>query len=65
MDSYGKLHVGFVFGKSKIAPKHDHTIPNPDLCASVFVWGNVEMVSQYLRILLESRQYHMDRSVVL
>lgn len=35
IDQHGKIHVEFVYGKSKVATKHGHTIPRLELCASV------------------------------
>ena len=35
LDSEGRWHVGFVMGKSKLAPYSMHTVPRLELCAAV------------------------------
>ena len=65
IDQHGNICVGFVYGKSKVAPKHGHTIPRLELCASVLAVEVAEMLSQQLDIPLETVQYYSDSRVVL
>ena len=59
------IHVGFVFGKSKVAPKAGHTIPRLELCASVLAIEIGEMLSGELDIPLQDICYYSDSNVVL
>ncbi|XP_062604472.1 uncharacterized protein LOC134266273 [Saccostrea cucullata] len=45
IDSNRTIRIGFTYGKSKIAPKHGHTIPRLELCAAVLAVEVGEMVS--------------------
>ncbi|XP_061170566.1 uncharacterized protein LOC133179906 [Saccostrea echinata] len=65
IDSNGAIHIGFTYGKSKIAPKHGHTIPRLELCAAVLAVEVGEMVSQHLGLELSDIQYYSDSRVVL
>ncbi|XP_062603305.1 uncharacterized protein LOC134265079 [Saccostrea cucullata] len=65
IDSDRTIHVGFTYGKSKIAPKHGHTIPRLELCAAVLAVEVGEMVSQHLGLELSDIQYYSDSRVVL
>lgn len=35
VEDNGQCHVGFIMGKSKLAPKPAHTVPRLELCAAV------------------------------
>ncbi|XP_078340696.1 uncharacterized protein LOC144627460 [Crassostrea virginica] len=65
VDQHRKIRVGFVFVKSKVAPKHGHTIPRLELCASVLAVEVAEMLSHQLDLPLETVCYYSDSKVVL
>ena len=44
VDSEGQRHVGFVMGKSKLAPRPAHTIPHLELCAAVLTVEMYELI---------------------
>ncbi|XP_056008505.1 uncharacterized protein LOC130051166 [Ostrea edulis] len=60
-----EVHIGFVFGKCKVAPKSGHTIPRLELCASVLAVELGEMLSRELGLPLEVIEYYTDSKVVL
>lgn len=64
-DISGKVHVGFVCGKSKVAPKHGHTMPRLELCAAVLAVELGDMLSEHLDILQVDIHYYTDSMVVL
>ncbi|XP_052817602.1 uncharacterized protein LOC128243724 isoform X1 [Mya arenaria] len=64
-DEAGKKHIGFVLGKSKVAPKHGHTIPRLELCAAVLGVTVAEIVSEELALPNQEIKYHTDSKVVL
>ncbi|XP_060078384.1 uncharacterized protein LOC132557875 [Ylistrum balloti] len=61
----GEVFTGFVFGKSKVAPKHGHTIPRLELCAAVLATEIGEMLSEQLDIPLDHLRYYTDSRIVL
>ncbi|XP_062587767.1 uncharacterized protein LOC134249430 [Saccostrea cucullata] len=65
IDNNRTIHIGFTYGKSKIAPKHGHTIPRLELCAAVLAVEVGEMVSQHLGLELSDIRYYSDSRVVL
>lgn len=44
VDIEGHSHVGFCMGKSKLAPRHSHTVPRLELCAAVFAVELADML---------------------
>lgn len=50
MDAAGHSEVGFLFGKTKLAPKPDITVPRLELCAAVLAVEIAEAVSVDLNI---------------
>jgi len=65
LDSDGESHFSFVFGKSKVAPKHGHTIPRLELCAAVLAVEIAETLTDELSISQEHVTFHIDSKVVL
>ena len=60
-----EAHVGFVWGKSKVAPVHGHTIPRLELCAAVIAVELAELVTDELDMKAEDVRYYTDSRVVL
>ncbi|XP_044160410.1 uncharacterized protein LOC122945403 [Bufo gargarizans] len=58
-------HVGFVFGKAKLAPKPDHTIPRLELCGTVLAVEIADFIQQELGVDIAEVQYYTDSKVVL
>ncbi|XP_033726768.1 uncharacterized protein LOC117316337 [Pecten maximus] len=64
-NSENNIHVGFVLGKTRVAPKQGHTIPRLELCAASLAIEVAEIVSQELDIPPKSITYYTDSKVVL
>ncbi|XP_062571281.1 uncharacterized protein LOC134233331 [Saccostrea cucullata] len=60
-----KQDVGFVMGKSKLAPLAGHSIPRLKLCGAVLAAEIGEFVSDHLSIPASSIQYFTDSKVIL
>lgn len=58
-------HVGFILGKSKLAPQKGHTIPRLELCSAVLAVELGEIISDQLGILSGDIKYFTDSKVVL
>ena len=65
MDADQNPHVGFLLGKTKVAPPHGHTIPRLELCAAVLAVEIAETIVNQLGLTLADVQYHTDSRVVL
>ncbi|XP_033745708.1 uncharacterized protein LOC117331220 [Pecten maximus] len=64
-DDQGKEHIGFALGKSKVAPKHGHTIPRLELCAALLGTEIAQIIQRNLSIDLKLTSYYSDSKVVL
>ena len=60
-----QTQVGFVLGKSKVAPTHGHTIPRLELCAALLAAEIGEIVHNHLEIKPDLERYYTDSNVVL
>ncbi|XP_061182344.1 uncharacterized protein LOC133190668 [Saccostrea echinata] len=60
-----KHDIGFVMGKSKLAPLAGHSIPRLELCGAVLAAEIGEFVSDHLPIASSSIQYFTDSKVIL
>lgn len=49
-DIKGQCHIGFIMGKAKLAPRPEHTVPRPELCAAVLAVELAELISSELPI---------------
>ncbi|XP_033112755.1 uncharacterized protein LOC117113514 [Anneissia japonica] len=58
-------HTGFVFGKSRLAPKAGHTIPRLELCAAVLAIEIAKVICAEVDIPSQEVTYHSDSKVVL
>ena len=58
-------HIGFVMGKSKLAPISGHSIPRLELCGAVLATEIGEFVSDHLSIPSSAIRYFTDSKVVL
>ena len=64
-DENGEPQVGFVLGKSKLAPSHGHTIPRLELCAAVLSTEIATFVQKQLKIPPSETYFYTDSQVVL
>ena len=65
VDKKGSSHVGFIMGKSKVAPSRGHTIPRLELCAAVLATEVAEVILDNFDITCSSVTYYTDSKVVL
>lgn len=65
VDTMGQCHVGFVMGKSKLAPLPAHTIPCLELCAAVLAVELYELIRDEVDIEVEIVKFFTDSKIVL
>lgn len=65
VNSSGQVEVSFVMGKSKVAPRHGHTIPRLELCAAVLGLELAELVCEQLNFDMSTVKFYSDSQVVL
>ncbi|XP_053577874.1 uncharacterized protein LOC128667035 [Bombina bombina] len=65
IDSSGQCHVGFIMGKSKLAPRPAHTVPSLELCAAVLSVELAELITEEMDIELYAVKYYTDSKIVL
>lgn len=65
LDSEGRWHVGFVMGKSKLAPHSMHTVPRLELCAAVLAVELAEVIQSEIDIELQAVRFFTDSRIVL
>lgn len=53
-------HIGFIMGKSKLAPPTGHSIPRLELCGAVLATEIGEFISTHLSIPQSSIKYFTD-----
>ncbi|XP_034076932.1 uncharacterized protein LOC117549272 [Gymnodraco acuticeps] len=61
----GRVEVGFVFGKARLAPKPDLSIPRLELCAAVLAVEMADMIVEEMDLKFDSIEYYTDSKVVL
>lgn len=65
LDFDGKWHVGFVMGKSKLAPYPMHTVPRLELCTAVLAVELAEVIQFEMDIELQAVRFFTDSRIVL
>jgi hypothetical protein len=63
--SIGQCQIGFVLGKSKLAPEKGHSTPRLELCAAVLASQIYQSVSEQLDVDLGNVKFYTDSRVVL
>ncbi|KAI4903063.1 hypothetical protein NFI96_009859 [Prochilodus magdalenae] len=58
-------HVGFLMGKSKLAPHPPHTIPRLELCAAVLATEMADLITDKLDIDIHKITFYTDSRIVL
>ncbi|XP_062593639.1 uncharacterized protein LOC134255146, partial [Saccostrea cucullata] len=61
----GTTYLGFVTGKSKLAPHHGHTVPRLELCAALLATEISSFVESQLDIQIHDMRFYTDSRVVL
>ncbi|XP_062592785.1 uncharacterized protein LOC134254258 [Saccostrea cucullata] len=61
----GTTYLGFVTGKSKLAPHHGHTVPRLELCAALFATEIASFVENQLDSQIHDMRFYTDSRVVL
>lgn len=64
-DTEGQYHVGFVMGKSKLAPRPAHTIPRLELCAAVLAVELYELIRDEIDMEVDAVKFFTDSKIVL
>ncbi|XP_076849002.1 uncharacterized protein LOC143497110 [Brachyhypopomus gauderio] len=65
VDNCGQSHVGFIIGKSKLAPRPAHTVPRLELCAAVLAVELGELIAKEMDVDLRAVKFFTDSRVVL
>lgn len=61
----GKVHVGFILGKARLAPANEPTTPRLELCAAVLAVEIAEHIIPEIDLPLDAVTYYCDNKVVL
>ncbi|XP_032416936.1 uncharacterized protein LOC116718815 [Xiphophorus hellerii] len=64
-DAEGKSELGFMFGKAKLAPQKEVTIPRLELCAAVLAIEIADMIAEEIDVPFHSTKFFTDSKVVL
>lgn len=64
-DTKDNIHVSFVLGKAKLAPKHATTIPRLELNSAVLATELAETVGQDSKLEIDEFKFYSDSMVVL
>jgi ribonuclease HI len=64
-DTSGTKHIGFVLGKSKLAPPREHSIPRLELCAAVLAVEVAQFALVQLDLEIDNVKFYTDSKVVL
>ncbi|KAL4009495.1 hypothetical protein ACER0C_003347 [Sarotherodon galilaeus] len=61
----GKVEVGFIMGKAKLAPLSESTIPRLELCAVVLAAEMADLIQDELDLDFDAVHFYTDSKVVL
>lgn len=64
-DIEGQYHVGFVMGKSKLAPRPAHKIPCLELCAAVLAVELYELIRDEIDVEVDAVKFLTDSRIML
>ncbi len=64
-DTEGKSELGFVFGKAKLAPQPEVTIPRLELCTAVLAAEIADMLAEDMDVQFHSMRFFTDSKIVL
>lgn len=64
-DTKGRVHCSFVFGRARLAPLKQLTIPRLELCAAAMAAKADEMLRRELTVKLEESTFWTDSMIVL
>lgn len=64
-DSEGNNELGFMFGKAKLAPQQEITIPRLELCAAVLAVEIADIITEEIDVPFHSTRFFTDSRVVL
>lgn len=64
-DTEGRSELGFVFGKAKLAPQQEITIPRLELCAAVLAVEIADLISEEIDVPFHRTRFFTDSKVVL
>jgi hypothetical protein len=65
IDDSGATSLGFLVGKSNLAPLKGHTIPRLELCGAVLATGLGETICNHMNLSYGICHYYTDSQVVL
>lgn len=65
VDTEGQCHVGFIMGKSKLAPSPGHTVPHLELCAAVLAVELAQIIIEESDIEFQVVNFYTDSKIVL
>ena len=61
----GSMELGFILGKSNVAPVHGHTIPRLELCSAVLSTQIAETIAHHLQLPICEFKFYTDSKVIL
>ncbi|XP_033744280.1 uncharacterized protein LOC117330168 [Pecten maximus] len=64
VDATGSTHISFLMGKTKVAPKHGHSIPRLELCTALMAVEIGECLFHELSLEPGSMTFYSDSKVV-
>jgi hypothetical protein len=65
VDVEGRSQVGFIMGKSKLAPRPAHTVLRLELCAAVLAVEMADLIIDEMDIEIHAVKFNTDSKIVL